>query len=80
MKNPIIRRTVFLSLVIVALTFAISLAVPFDDSPEPGKARQFTRKSGDLTVFWYGHAATPHGRMGSVGNRAFQGGGLHGGK
>lgn len=78
--HPQVKSMYIWSGLVVVITLAIALAVPFDDSPAPGKDRTFTRKNGDMAVFWYGRSATPHGRLGSVGNRSFQGGGLHGGK
>lgn len=78
--HPVTKRWIIGSSVVLALTFAVAYAIPFDDSPEPGKDRVFTRKQGDMAVYWYGRSVTPRARLGSVGNRSFQGGGLHGGK
>lgn len=60
---------------------AIAVAANPDDSPPTDNEREYTRRHRDMHVVYYGRHAYPRsGRLGSVGNRSFRGGGLHGGK
>ncbi len=79
MIGSIIKLVLF-SAVIFGACMAIAVAVPFDDSLPPDKETAVERKQGDMRVRWYGVSAYHYGRLGSVGNRGFRGGGLHGGK
>lgn len=68
------------SLVLFGSAIAVA-AYDFDSTPPPDEDRQYSRKSGDMVVFYRGRSYRAlSGRRGSVHNRPFRGGGLHGGK
>lgn len=75
-----IIRLALLSGVLFVACMAVAVAMPFDDSLPPDQSKMEQRKQGDMNVRWYGVSAYHYGRLGSVGNRGFRGGGLHGGK
>ena len=75
-----IIKLALLSGVIFFACMAIAIALPFDDSLPPDQEKAVERKQGDMRVRWYGVSPLYYGRLGSVGNRGFRGGGLHGGK
>lgn len=79
MTNSAFKLIVLSSLFLLACT-AAAIAMPFDDSLPPDRDNVVQRKQGDMAVYWYGRSAVHYGRLGSLGNRAYQGGGLHGGK
>ncbi len=71
----------FVCVVILVAFIGVSYAIGPDDSPDPHSDRQIQRKSGDMHVIWSGRTYRSRTiRPGSVGNRTFRGGGLHGGK
>lgn len=68
------------SLVLFGSTLAVA-AIDFDSTPDPNEDRQIRRKSGDMFVYYNGRGyRSLSTRRGSLGNRTFRGGGLHGGK
>lgn len=68
------------SVALFASSVAIA-AVDFDSPPPTDEDRQYTRKSGDMIIFYNGRSyRSLSGRRGSLHTRGYRGGGLHGGK
>lgn len=68
------------SLALFACSIALA-SVDFDRPPAPDRDQQITRKRGDMIIFYNGAGyRSLSTRRGSVHNRTFRGGGLHGGK
>lgn len=71
---------------IVLFTGTLAFAsFQYDGAPSPDEPSQSTRKGGDMRVSYYGHrrmnrAIRRSSRQGSMHNRTYRGGGLHGGK
>jgi len=83
LKNNILLA-IYCGLLFTAFSVA-ALAIGPNDSPDPDSDTQTTRKSGDLWILYSGRSYGSRYRsnsmkLGSVGNRSFQGGGVHGGK